>query len=358
MFVPDRDLVRLARRGDRSAFAALVARHQPLLTRTVRRAAGGDRELTADAAQDAVLTALLSLERLRDDAKFGAWLAGIGLNSVRRQLRDRRAHAPPGAPDDVAAPGDVAAALDSAAAAARIRRAIAALPDGQREAVALFYLAGLTHVEAAEHLGVPPTAVKTRLHKARATLRRRLDPLWREQFAMTHLVTMHVADVRRAGARHVVLLAEDGGDRRLPIWVGPPEASAIAGLLEGVELPRPGVHDFAAALLAATGATVREVRVSRLADAIFFADVVLADGTGVDARPSDAIALALTAGAPIRVAADVLERTRAAAPAYAEEIAEFEAATDDRRVLAAETRERLARQDEETKAMAARVEPA
>jgi RNA polymerase sigma factor (sigma-70 family) len=345
----DATLVQRARDGDRDAFAALVDRHGSLLRATTRRAAP-DADLAADAAQEAVLTAMLSIDRLRDDSAFGPWLAGIGLNATRHLLRERRHATPPGH-DGPAEDIDLDAALDEQRAAARIRRAIATLPPGQRDAVALFYLAGLTHAEAAAHLGVPPSAVKTRLHKARATLRRRLNPLWKEQFSMSELVPMHVADVRRAaaGARHVLLLEEDaGGDgRTLPIWVGPPEASAIAGLLERVELPRPGPYDFAAALLGATHTTVREVRISRLAEAVFYADVVLADGTAIDARPSDAIALALTAQAPLLVAAEVLAQTAEQAATYADEIAEFEGSTEDRRVLAQETRERLARQAEE-----------
>jgi RNA polymerase sigma factor (sigma-70 family) len=289
---------------------------------------------------------MLSLDRLRDEGAFGPWLAGIGLNATRHLLRDRRATGP--LPEDRAAePLDVDQALDDARAAARIRRAIALLPPGQRDAVALFYLAGLTHAEAAEHLGVPEGAVKTRLHKARATLRRRLDPLWKEQYAMSDLVSMHVADTRRAGERHVILLESDDGAQRLPIWVGAPEASAIAGLLEQVELPRPGPYDFAAALLGATGASVKEVRISRLAESIFYADVVLGDGAAIDARPSDAIALALTAGAPLLVAPDVLAHARENEAGLREELEAFERSTEDRRVLAAETRERLARQAEE-----------
>src|SRR4051812_27864900 len=355
----DLTLVRRARGGDRDAFATLVRRHSGLLRATCRSAAGGDADLAADAAQEAVLTAMLSIERLRDDAKFGAWLAGIGLNATRHLLRDRRSHPAPPLVEDVAAALDLDAELDDARTAARIRRAIAALPPGQRDAVALFYLAGLTHAEAAEHLGVPAGAVKPRLHKARATLRRRLDPLWKEQFAMPDtLVPMRVADVRRAGGgeRHVVLLEAEGEDRRtLPIWVGPPEATAIAGLLEGVELPRPGPYDFAAALLGATRAAVREVRISRLAEAVFYADVVLGDGATVDARPSDAIALALIAGAPLLVDAAVLERTERTADALADDIGEYERSAEDRRVLAAETRERLARQAEELRAVVRRT---
>jgi RNA polymerase sigma-70 factor, ECF subfamily len=71
----DAVLVRRARGGDRAAFAALVERHHATLVACCRRMVGADR--AADAAQDAVVTALLSLDRLRDDDRFGAWLVGI-----------------------------------------------------------------------------------------------------------------------------------------------------------------------------------------------------------------------------------------------------------------------------------------
>jgi sigma-70-like protein/bifunctional nuclease len=163
--------------------------------------------------------------------------------------------------------------------AGRLRDAIDALPKGQREAVTLYYLAGLTQVEAAEHLGVPVGAVKTRLHKARASLRARLQPLTRE----LPMFQMQVSDVRRAGEKHVLMLAGDG--RELKIWVGAPEAAAIAVLLEDVELPRPGTIHLSASLLHAAG--------------------------------SD--------------------------PDWADEVAAADASTEDRRVLAAEVRERLSR---------------
>jgi uncharacterized protein len=320
----DAVLVRRARGGDRAAFAALVERHYTTLVACCRRLVG---DAAHDAAQDAVVTALLSLDRLRDDEKVGAWLVGIGLNTCRALLRERSPVLPAEAssPD----PADVVAERELAA---RVRAAIAELPRGQREAVTLFYLAGLTQAEAAEHLGIPPGAVKTRLHKARASLRARLEPLRRER----HMpVEMQVTDVRRAGDRFILMLEGDGRD--LKIWVGPAEAYAIVAMLEEVEQPRPMTHNLTVALLAATGTSVREVRITRLAEKTFYGEVVLADGTAVDARPSDAIALALLAEAPLLVDPDVLD---SAVPPD-EWAAEAEAATDDRRVLADEVRERL-----------------
>ena len=141
------------------------------------------------------------------------------------------------------------------------------------------------------------------------------------------MVHMKVTDVRRAGDKHILMLA--GEDRELKIWVGPPEASAIAVLLEDVELPRPATHHLTAALLTAGGQSVREVRVTRLSEHTFYGEVVLSDGTAVDARPSDAIALALVTATPD--------------PEWEHEHAAADAATDDRRVLADEVRERLSR---------------
>ena len=84
----DAALVRLARDGDRAAFAALLGRHWELLLALCRRALG-DPELARDAAQEAALQAMLGLDRLRQAGSFGPWLGGIGLNVCRSWLRYR-----------------------------------------------------------------------------------------------------------------------------------------------------------------------------------------------------------------------------------------------------------------------------
>ncbi len=98
--------------------------------------------------------------------------------------------------------------------------------------------------------------------------------------------------------KHLMLLAERNGDRRLPIWIGPAEATAMAISLESVEHPRPMTYGLAASLLHAAGSQLREVRITRLTDSVFYATVVLGGPSGpqeVDARPSDAVNLALVA---------------------------------------------------------------
>ena len=293
----DAALVTAARAGDRDAFAVLVERHHPALLRACRG--------SPDAAQEAVLQALTGLLSLRDESAFGAWLCGIGRNLCRRELRTPTAVALAELPEPAAPPPSPP---DGAVVAA-----IAALPPGQRDAVALFYLADLSHRQISERLGISVGAVKTRLHKARAALQARLADLRREPRTMPTSVPMRVADVRESGGddplgSHIVLLEEEGGARRLPIWIGAAEATLLAMRLHDVATPRPSTYRFAADLLAAAGSELRAVRIVRLADEIFYAEAVLDGGVAVDARPSDALNLALVTGAPVLVEEAVLER--------------------------------------------------
>jgi bifunctional DNase/RNase len=179
-------------------------------------------------------------------------------------------------------------------------------------------LYGLTQAEVAAHLGIEVSAVKTRLHKARETLRECLWELWEEQDVTTEtqssLVEMRVESVRKnteqEEARYVIVLEEVGGPCYLLIWVGQFEARSIADALDKVETERPLTFTFMANLLQAADVRLREVHVNRLTDEVFYA-VAIIEGAGgvrtVDARPSDAINLAVLTGAPIRVAPAVLD---------------------------------------------------
>ena len=103
-------------------------------------------------------------------------------------------------------------------------------------------------------------------------------------------------------AQRVVILREKDSDRYLPIWIGASEAESIAMKLQDVAAPRPLTHDLLRSVIASLGATVSRVVVSELNEDTFFAKIVLQfNGTTmeVDARPSDAIALAVRSDAPI-----------------------------------------------------------
>jgi bifunctional DNase/RNase len=105
----------------------------------------------------------------------------------------------------------------------------------------------------------------------------------------------------------IVLLRERGGERYLPIWIGAPEATAIAYAQQGVEPPRPLTHDLMKNLLDALGHELTEVRIVALTDNIYFASLVIDGGVEISARSSDAIALALRTGSRILVEDSLLD---------------------------------------------------
>ncbi|MFW6774906.1 bifunctional nuclease family protein [Nocardioides sp. CPCC 205120] len=117
----------------------------------------------------------------------------------------------------------------------------------------------------------------------------------------------------------IVLLRESSGERYLPIWIGAVEATAIAFAQQGVVPPRPLTHDLLKDVLDATGNGLEEVRIVEVRDGVFYAQLVLASGVEVSARPSDSIALALRTGSRIVCADDVLDEAGLAVPAEQED---------------------------------------
>ena len=128
---------------------------------------------------------------------------------------------------------------------------------------------------------------------------------------MAGLVEMQIESVRvhMLSNRHVVILKDSVGERYLPIWIGAWEASAIAMRLQGLQAERPLTHDLFAAALERLGVRVQRVVISELADETYHARIHLErDGfqVEVDARPSDALALAVRAEVQIFADEEVL----------------------------------------------------
>ncbi len=349
---PDADLVVETLGGAREQLAELLLRHWDTALRLSARVLGS-ADLARDAVQEAAIAAMTDLERLRCPDKFGAWFCGIALNVSRRWLRHARSEVParPLADRPSESPGPAEAA-ELADLAARVRAAVDLLPGGQRDAVLLFYLQGLSHREVAAELGISPGAVKARLHQARAGLAPRLATIIEREDkpvsttkAGPEWVEVEVSEIRRTPGesildrKHIMILTERGGERMLPMWIGPAEATALAVTLEAAETPRPFTYRLAAGLVEAAGATVTQVRVTKLEAPLFYASVLVRGAAGdreVDSRPSDAVNLALATGAPILVNADLLSADAQAC--YAGDLAECSVATAE---LAAEARERM-----------------
>jgi bifunctional DNase/RNase len=110
----------------------------------------------------------------------------------------------------------------------------------------------------------------------------------------------------------VVILQEQNGERVLPIWIGPAEASAIAMELAGMKFARPLTHDLLKQVIVGLGAELRKVIITKVQDNTYYAELHIYRGdaiVNIDARPSDSIALALRLKAPIFTSDELLENT-------------------------------------------------
>lgn len=109
---------------------------------------------------------------------------------------------------------------------------------------------------------------------------------------------------------YALILKELDGNRRLPIIIGAFEAQAIALEMEQVTPPRPMTHDLLKTVIDSFGGFLTEVYINELKDGTFFAKLIFDDiGIEIDARPSDAIALAVRTNAPIFVNTSIMEET-------------------------------------------------
>ncbi len=170
--LPDVQLVELARQGERPAFDALIRRHDDRMRGLAYRLLT-DRHSMDDALQEAYLKAYRGLDRFRAGSDFGTWLYRITYNTCIDELRKRKRS--PVTTEDPTDPVSAKPGPERVVTASEtVRAALAELPVDQRVTVVLVDGEGFDHREAAEILGVQPGTVASRLHRARAALRRTL----------------------------------------------------------------------------------------------------------------------------------------------------------------------------------------
>jgi len=174
------ELVERARAGDRAARQRLYRQHVQRVFRTVRGMLRSDAE-AEDVTQDAMLTALTSLDRYspRSGIRFAAWLTTIAVNTTRRRFRRRRPElTATGELPEVADPSsDPAEDVDLARQRAALLQALAELEPREREIVSLRYGSDLNATEIAAQLRMEPANVRKILERARASLGERIEAL-------------------------------------------------------------------------------------------------------------------------------------------------------------------------------------
>lgn len=170
----DEQLVERVRAGDVALYELLMRRHNRAVYRAVRSMVRDEDEVE-DVMQQAYVSAYLRLDQFRGDARFGTWLVAVALNEARGRLRKAKLRAvadeegptpqPPASPE-----GEVAMREEIRL----VEREVERLPESHRTVFLLREVEGLDTAETAYALGVSEDVVKTRLHRARALLRRGL----------------------------------------------------------------------------------------------------------------------------------------------------------------------------------------
>ncbi|HEX2165272.1 MAG TPA: RNA polymerase sigma factor [Thermoanaerobaculia bacterium] len=185
----DAELMAATREGDRAAFGRLVDRHKDRLVAYLGRLTGSP-ERAEDLAQEAFLRLYESAGRYAERGRLGGLLYAISVNLLRseeRRARRRRALSvllP--LPGEAAAEPAAPAALLARERERQLARALAALPLAYRVPLVLAEVEGWSHREIAAHLGCREGTVKSRLHRGRERLRRKLAPYWNEGRETSH----------------------------------------------------------------------------------------------------------------------------------------------------------------------------
>jgi RNA polymerase sigma factor (sigma-70 family) len=303
--------------GANEAFTRLVARYRPGIHGLAFAATGNVAE-AEDLTQETLIAAYLGLPRLRDPNRFGVWLYGIARNMVRMWYR-RRAATPTLDGGHVleqlknGSRRSPEERMDRQESLARIRRAVQELPTGNRQAITLRYWGEMSYAEISAALNVPESTVKSRLYKAKRQLQAQLGKTKVER--RVEVIPVKLGDIlayesERGPEAVVCLVSEDG--RSLPIWIGRFEGLSLAlnRVLNSDELIRPLTYDMLVNMLAELGVQVSQVVINALQDTTFYATIHLAVGQDqheIDARPSDAINVAIRTGAPLYVTSDVMK---------------------------------------------------
>ena len=327
----DAELVDLVCGGHKEALGQLIEHYQQMVGHITKKMIA-DEWVARELAQESILQAYLSLKHLKDASRFKSWLYGITLNICRSYLQDQKMDMLSlesimgGVRSDF--PTNFANAFDpqTIAEAHDLHRlvldTIDELSPRDREATLLFYYEQLTLQEIATLSGVSVGAIKGRLHRARKQLQERLSivnvPEQRKEQRKMNTRQVTIEAVREhPGTRHCFMFLKDDDDARLVICIGRSEALTIAAGLTKISPPRPMTAHLMASLFEVTGLQLKEVRIEACKDDVFYAEISVINGKkeyDLDARPSDALTLAVLMKSPIFVADTLMKQFEQAIP--------------------------------------------
>lgn len=321
----DPRLLALALSGDQDAFGILIERYRPVAQRLAVQITG-DQEVARELVQDAIVQAYLSLDHLRDTTRFKSWFYGIMLNVCRTYWRTQKVRQISlealmeeqsleeiWLPDGEIDPQEVVMERELHHL---MLHAITRLSSKNRAVILLFYYGQLSLREIAHTLEISMVAVKSRLKQARKALREQLLQMYPELRPVPQkrkgksMHTVTIADVLQQGPHSIAILVDADGRRALPLWIGYGEGQAIVAALRTIQTPGPLSFALMTDLLQAAESELEEVRLATLKDDILYAILRLRHGKTskeIEARVSDALALAAQTNCSISVADDILQ---------------------------------------------------
>jgi len=333
----DSELVALAREGDKHAFGQLIERYTQMVKRIVIGKIANE-EIAQELLQETFLHAYLSLSHLRDDSRFKSWLYGIALNVCRSYLREQKTPVLSledmmgglyyDASDALDMMEDPQTLVEERELQQFVFDAVQSLSLKDRAVTLLFYYEEMSLQEIATMLGISVVAVKGRLHRARNQLRELLsvlytkpdgNALYTEKQRGKAMIQMYINSIRinQQSEQRVVILQDEPGRNALVIWIGKAEAFVLAAGFTKASSPRPMTAQLTVNLLQATGTHIEEVRIEAIRNEVYYAIVKIRNGNNIqeiDARPSDALTLAVLTDAPIYATEQVLQQVGIAIP--------------------------------------------
>jgi len=323
----DAQLVARARTDDAHAFRRLVERYQPLAFHLALRMIGQE-EIAHELVQEALLQAYLSLDRLRDDARFKSWLYGIVLNLCRNQ---RRLHPTSELPLDEEAnlfehplsvdPQEIAEERELQQA---VRSAIGILTPKNQAVAFLFYYEDLSMQEIANRLAISLSTVKNRLYKARQQIQAHLQSLYadlvspgRSQRKRKTTLRLHLVKVVHRKqpfyeSRYLLLLDEQKRRAWLPSVSDfrPPDTRMDLPTPQTKPSPEEDSSKLLVQMIHALEGKVEEIAIEELYEDLLYARVTLRGQNGqhiVKARLDDALRLVMHEQPPVTIAEAVFE---------------------------------------------------
>ncbi|WKN41677.1 bifunctional nuclease domain-containing protein [Tunicatimonas pelagia] len=316
----EREYVDQATQGDKRAFNQLAELYYNDCFQKAK-AILKDEVLSQDVVQISLLQAYRSLHKLHSPARFKYWLLGIVRNISLNYTKEK---------------SRLFFSLDSVLTTSQyseerphqiselIRSSVQSLDEHYRAVILAYYYDGLSQAEIALQQKLTLSTVKVRLHRGRQLLKQKLATqkdlfyYYQQSIKPAAMKKMTIADlyVKKSGGATLLLQTEEG-EYFLPIVIGIFEADAIFLGLEGFKQGRPFTHDLTASIIEAAQVTLVNVCIHQITNGVFIADLTVKHGKEelkIDARPSDAIALAVRFNAPVLVTDEVLEKAGVPVP--------------------------------------------